>query len=82
MKKFGKINKKKQKYLRSRRFYLLEPGEATFKVGGEAAGISGKITGGDGEPVVGNDLFIAGVDKQVVFDDERGLEFRPTDMEP
>ena len=69
MKKLGEINEEKQKYLRFRRFDLLEPGKATFKVGGEAAGISGKITGGDGEPVFANELDIPGVGEDVVFND-------------
>ena len=55
--------------MRFRRFDLLEPGKATFKVGGEAADIRGKITGGDGKPVFTNEFNVSGVGEDVVFND-------------
>ena len=69
MKKLGEINEEKQTKLRFRRFDLLEPGKATFKVGGEAADIRGKIAGGDGESVFADELNVPGIGENIVLND-------------
>ena len=61
---------------------LPEPGQAAFKIGGEAEGVGGKITGWDEEPVFGNEFVIASVGEQIIFDYQTGFDFGPSDMEP
>ena len=82
LEQFSKVNKQKNKNLRAGRTNLPEPGQATFKIGGEAEGVNGKITGRDGGPVFGNDLFIAGVGEQIIFGNQHGLDLGPADMKP
>ena len=60
----------------------LRPGQPAFKIGGEAKGVSGEITCGDGEPVFGDELVVTSVGKQLVFNFQRRLKPRPADVKP
>ena len=63
---------------------MLEPGQATFKIGNEAAGVRGEIPGGDGDAVLRNELELvfASVGENVVLDNKRSVIFAPTDVKP
>lgn len=66
----------------TRRRSMPESGQATFRIGHKAAGVRGEIPGGDGEPVLRNELVLACVGENVVLDDKRSIIFAPTDVEP
>ena len=69
-------------HFRTRGKDLPEPGQATFKIGDEAAGVRGEIPGGNGEPVLRNELVFANVSDNVVLENKRSVMFAPADVKP